>query len=95
MSRKHSSFRVGIVVLTFCIVFTAQARKPYRTNFFNAYPNAVGSVLDDVPSNPGHCGVCHYDFDGSGLKNPFGLAVEATDRSEAAILALGSLDSDG
>jgi hypothetical protein len=55
----------------------------------------VGSVLDDVPSNPGHCGVCHYDFDGSGLKNPFGLAVEATDRSEAAILALGSLDSDG
>ncbi|MFZ9012300.1 MAG: Ig-like domain-containing protein, partial [Anaerohalosphaeraceae bacterium] len=48
-----------------------------------------------MPSNPGHCGVCHYDFDGSGLKNPFGLAVEATDRSEAAILALGSLDSDG
>ncbi|MFZ9033327.1 MAG: Ig-like domain-containing protein, partial [Anaerohalosphaeraceae bacterium] len=83
------------VLIVISVTLTAQARKPYRTNFFNAYPNAVGSVLDDVPSNPGHCGVCHYDFDGSGLKNPFGLAVEATDRSEAAILALGSLDSDG
>jgi hypothetical protein len=95
MGKKHSSYVVGIFLLSVCLVFTAHARKPYRTNFFNAYPNAVGSVLDDVPSNPGHCGVCHYDFAGSGPKNPFGEAVFATDRSEAAILALGSLDSDG
>ncbi|MHC5173362.1 MAG: Ig-like domain-containing protein [Planctomycetota bacterium] len=86
MCKRHPSCFVGIVLIVISVTLTAQA---------NAYPNAVGSVLDDVPSNPGHCGVCHYDFDGSGLKNPFGLAVEATDRSEAAILALGSLDSDG
>ena len=24
----------------------------------------------------GHCGVCHFDFDGGGPRNPYGLAVE-------------------
>ncbi|MHC5173941.1 MAG: Ig-like domain-containing protein [Planctomycetota bacterium] len=95
MRKKHSSYLLWVALAVICVTSTVHARKPYRTNFFNAYPNAVGSVLDDVSSNPGHCGVCHYDFDGSGLRNPFGEAVFATDRSEAAILALGSLDSDG
>jgi len=73
----------------------AQARNPYRKAFFQAYPSAKGSVLDDVPSHSGHCGVCHYDFGGSGPKNPYGTAVEGTDRSKAAILGLGGFDSDG
>jgi len=72
----------------------AYGRNPYRNSFFSAYPSAVGSVLDTVPSRPGHCGVCHYDFSGGGARNPYGLAVEATDRSAAAILGLGGVDSD-
>jgi len=67
----------------------------YRTNFFNAYPSAVGTVIEDLPSNDAHCGVCHYRFGGGGNRNPYGTAVEATNKSVAAILALGSEDSDG
>jgi len=73
----------------------AAARNPYRTNFFNAYPSAAGSVLATVPSAANHCGVCHYAFTGGGARNPYGEAVFATDRSVAAILSLGNLDSDG
>ena len=29
-----------------------------------------------MPSNAGHCGVCHYDFDGSGTRNFYGEAVK-------------------
>ena len=95
MRKVHSCY--GMVLGAFFVlsVFTAHARKPYRNNFFDAYPSAVGSVLDDVPSSASDCGVCHYDFEGGGLKNPYGLAVEATDRSVSAILGLGGLDSDG
>lgn len=77
------------------IASDASARNPYRRNFFDAFPQAVGSRLDNLPSHTQHCGVCHYDFSGGGPRNPFGLAVEATDRSVAAILSLGPVDSDG
>ncbi len=73
----------------------AEGRNPYRRNFFDAYPQAVGSPLDALPSNPQHCGVCHFDFSGGGARNPYGLAVEATDRSVVAILGLEGEDSDG
>ncbi|HUU82699.1 MAG TPA: Ig-like domain-containing protein [Phycisphaerae bacterium] len=86
---------VCALLILCCLTPQAQARNPYRGNFFDAYPSAVGSVLDDVPSQAGHCGVCHFDFGGGGTRNPFGLAVEATDRSVAAILGLDGLDSDG
>jgi hypothetical protein len=82
-------------LLAVCITADhAHARNPYRKAFFQAYPSAKGSVLDDVPSHAGHCGVCHYDFGGSGPKNPYGEAVAATDRSKTAILSLGGFDSD-
>jgi len=38
-------------------VTTAPARNQIRQAFFQNYPSAVGSVLDTVPSKPGHCGV--------------------------------------
>ena len=90
----------GVVVAVaalWCLidVGSAQARNPYRKNFFDAYPSAEGTVLDTVPSHANHCGVCHFDFGGGGPRNPYGLAVEATDRSVAAILGLGGDDSDG
>jgi hypothetical protein len=74
----------------------AHARNPYRKAFFQAYPQAKNSVLDDVPSHAGHCGVCHYDFSGGGTRNLYGQAVEATpNRDQADILGLDGLDSDG
>jgi len=59
------------------LLFTGAAagRPNIRDAFFAVYPNAAGSVLDTVPSHPGHCGVCHYDFSGGGLKNPYGEAL--------------------
>ncbi len=74
----------------------ARARNPYRKAFFQAYPQAKGSVLDNVPSHAGHCGVCHFDFSGGGTRNPYGLSVEATtNRDKDDILGLDGLDSDG
>jgi hypothetical protein len=56
---------------------SALARPKIRESFFTAYPTAVGTRLDNVPSNPGHCGVCHYDFNGGGTRNPFGSRLES------------------
>ncbi|MCA9244316.1 MAG: hypothetical protein KDA32_10200 [Phycisphaerales bacterium] len=89
------SFSVVVIVSALGWVGSAVARPPYRSNFFDAYPSAVGTVLDNVPSHSTHCGVCHYDFDGGGALNPYGLAVQATDHSVAAILSLGGGDHDG
>jgi len=83
------------VILVAILAGPSLARNPYRKAFFQAYPSARGSVLDDAPSHSGHCGVCHYDFGGGGPKNAFGIAVEATDRSKDAILGLGGFDPDG
>jgi len=91
ISRKIIVF---VVIAVSTLPEYVSARNPYRKAFFQAYPTAKGSVLDDVPSHLGHCGVCHYDFGGSGPKNPYGQAVEATDRSKEAILGLGGFDSD-
>ncbi len=94
--RGHWVCGFAVVLLVLAGVATvAHARNPYRQNFFEAYPSAVGTVLDTVPSHPTHCGVCHYDFSGGGPRNLYGQAVEATDRSVGAILGLGGSDSDG
>jgi len=79
----------------------ADARRPIRNDFFDAYPSAVGSRLDDLPSNGGHCGVCHLDFDGGGARNDYGTAIEVAYGSGGypdhydAILAIGGTDADG
>jgi hypothetical protein len=88
--------QIGSMLLAFCLAAApVHARNPYRKNFFNVYSSAKNTRLDNVPSNLGHCGVCHNNFDGGGARNPYGLAVQATDRSEAAILSLDGDDSDG
>ncbi len=100
-SSKSISSRLLFIAVVLCLVLlvTAQnafARNPYRKEFFKAYPSANGSVLDDVPSHAGHCGVCHFDFGGGGTRNPYGLAVEGTpNRDKDDILSLDGLDSDG
>jgi len=92
--------RMGVVALAAGIgmMFAdlAEGRNPYRKEFFKAYPSANNTVLDNVPSHSGHCGVCHFDFGGGGPRNLYGLAVEATpNRDKADILSLDPNDSDG
>ena len=82
---------------------TAVARPTIRTSFFNVYPAAVGSKLDNVPSLAGHCGVCHYAFTGAGPKNPYGDRIAALLGSyanndagrQALIRFIQNEDSDG
>jgi len=83
---------VIIVMLTLNVAIFA--KNPYRKEFFNAYPQAEDTMLDSLLSNDEHCGLCHNDFNGGGARNLFGLDVEETDKSAAAILALGTEDSD-
>lgn len=99
---SRSSLRC--LLLTFLAVLLcsqAFARNPIRRAFYDLYPVAVGTQLDDLPSNPGHCGVCHFDFDGGGQRNPFGLAVEVgvqggLSNSDAILAAMGfDSDNDG
>ena len=97
---KSGSVRIGsflaLILLAVCIITSlTHARRPIRRTFFQAYPQAKGSIIDDANSHAEHCGVCHYDFGGSGPKNPYGEDVAATDLSREAILLLGGLDSDG
>jgi hypothetical protein len=65
-------------MLVLCLVIPARkvhARANIRSAFFESYPGAVGTEIETVPSQPGHCGVCHYDFTGSGPKNPYGVRL--------------------
>ena len=94
MRKQNSSYLLWIALTVICVTSTVHARNKIKSNFLAAYPNADGTVLTTVPSNTDHCGICHYSFDGGGEKNPYGVAVQGTDQSTAAILGLGSLDSD-
>jgi hypothetical protein len=100
-----SIFKVTFILI---LLFTAaayvvasnqlHARKPIRNTFFDVYPEAEGTALDDVPSNSGHCGICHFDFNGGGPRNPYGLGVEVGLNNGLsnldAILAIHNNDSD-
>ncbi len=92
----------AFIFLALCLLFTSQidARNPYKKAFFNVYPVADGTQISDLPSTGAHCGVCHFDFGGSGTRNPFGLQVEAAIASgmyastEEAIQSVENNDSD-
>jgi len=98
--RCHRQLTVLIVsTLVLCILAPlAEGRPPIRTAFFDVYPSAVDSRLDDLPSNNKHCGVCHFDFDGGGQRNAYGAAVETAigqqPTIELAIQSIEELDSD-
>lgn len=101
LSRRSSVLLTGIILVAG--VSWAHARQNIRDAFFQVYPNAVGTVLDTVPSHPTHCGVCHFDFSGGGLRNPYGLTVEDALPSfpnnpngrRQAIRSVEGLDADG
>lgn len=87
-----------VAALVVALATTASARRPIRNAFFALYPVADGTQLDDLPSNSGHCGVCHFDFNGGGPRNPYGLGVQVGLNNglsnEQAILAIEDDDSD-
>ncbi|MCK4563866.1 MAG: hypothetical protein KAU94_04240, partial [Verrucomicrobia bacterium] len=77
-----------------------QAKNPIKTSFLNVYPAADGSRLTSLQSNTEHCGICHYNFEGGGNRNPYGAAIEARRAangkdSEEAIDFIRWYDSDG
>ncbi|MBI5863218.1 MAG: hypothetical protein HZB38_01640 [Planctomycetes bacterium] len=72
-----------VAALAAAIVHEALARNTYRREFFDAYPQATNTRLDRIGGTQ-HCGVCHYDFNGGGTLNPYGLAVQATPNRTAA-----------
>jgi len=104
MFYKKNSFQCisKLVLLVLMLVAagyqSAGASSGIKTKFLTAYPSAVGTRLDTLPSAPNHCGACHYAFS-DGAKpsnlNPYGQAIAANGKSSAEILAIGSLDSDG
>jgi hypothetical protein len=93
---------LSVVVVALVIGLTSASsvvgRNPIRRTFFNIYTVAEGTQLDGLPSNPSHCGVCHFDFDGGGARTPYGLSVEVGLNNglsnDQAILAIENADSD-
>lgn len=73
--RFKLSFVVAILIFGPMWIESAFARPNIRTAFFAEYPTAVGSPIDTVPSKVSHCGLCHYDFNGGGIRNPYGVRV--------------------
>jgi len=69
------------LTLIFAGTLPAVGRQAIRTAFFGVYTNAAGSRLDNGAlvgaTRADHCGVCHFDFNGGGTRNPYGAAVEA------------------
>jgi hypothetical protein len=99
---SKNSRLIHLTVRVLCLSFTlgVQAKNPIKSSFLNVYPDADETRLTSVPSNLEHCGICHYNFDGGGNRNPYGAAIEAERAangkdSEAAILTVRWLDSDG
>ena len=75
-------FRLAIVMAAAAAVVLsaadpAAARNPFRRAFYDRYTVAVDTHLDNLPSNDAHCGVCHFDFDGGGQRNPYGVSLES------------------
>lgn len=76
--RRMAAIGVSLAALAVLLLAPedAAARNPIRQSFFAAYPAALGTRLDNLPSLQGHCGVCHYQFTGGGPRNPYGLRLE-------------------
>ena len=85
--------------LLLAVAMHCGARPAIRSDFFAAYPGAVSSVLDNLPTHSKHCAVCHYDSNGAGTKNPYGNRIKAlydsTKNWSTAITTAANEDSDG
>jgi len=107
LPRPTWACRLALTVMVTALVSSmnspCEARNPIRSSFFAAYPAAVGSRLDNLPSIQSHCGVCHFAFTGGGPRNPYGARIEQalpgypnTDAGrQQAMHSIEGLDSDG
>ena len=96
--------RVGMVCVALAALLALVAstwvfaRNPIRSDFFDVYPDAVGTVIETVPSQPNHCGMCHFEFTGGGLRNAYGQRLEAElpnhKKADQAIRAIENEDPD-
>jgi hypothetical protein len=86
-------------LLIFLAASPTLARPPIRADFFALYPNAVDTQLDDLPGSNRHCGVCHFDFNGGGPRNPYGLGIQVGINNgltnTQAMQAIAGNDTDG
>ena len=98
MNRNAIPLVLFLLVLTALQTMPAQARNAIKRDFFDVYPQAEGTQLDDLPGNNNHCGVCHFDFGGGGSRNPYGLAIEVRlsggMTNTEAVLDIENFDSD-
>ncbi len=98
---RHGFSSVIAVAMLWMTTGHVDAKPGIRDAFFTEYPSATGTVLDTVPSHANHCGVCHYDFNGGGTRNPFGAQVEVNVGSgqnknyDVAVRLAANYDSDG
>ena len=95
--KSHRSARLGAATLlatslAVALAFSADARPLYFQTFTAHYGLAPG---DDLYA----CGMCHYRWEGTGARNPFGQAVEQqlylSKPILDAILAVEPGDADG
>ncbi|MHC4913241.1 MAG: hypothetical protein ACYTE5_09610, partial [Planctomycetota bacterium] len=93
---------VLVISITILVVpARLQARNPIRDAFFEVYPNAVGTTIEDVNSQANHCGACHFEFAGGGPRNPYGQLLEAelpnwgNKQKDRAVEAIENQDPDG
>lgn len=83
MSTPRTSIAYSITVFCMLCAMTLMdgfyketlAKSNIRDAFFAVYPGAVGTPIETVPSQPGHCGVCHFDFTGGGQRNHYGVRL--------------------
>ena len=93
---------IGLMITGGLSLREAQARPEYRDAFYAVYPGAVGTTIETVGSQPNHCGVCHYEFTGIYMRNPYGVKVHEalnfyTDTPlgrQAAIMSIADQDPD-
>ena len=87
-----------VLVALIFISLPADAKNPIRSDFFDYYPAADGTVLSSRADETNHCGMCHWDFNGGGDRNHYGSRVEfyrdAGNTSEEAFALIELEDSD-
>ncbi len=98
MKPNKTLLRLSLAVMIMVCAWPAFARNAIRRDFFDTYPQTEATQLDDLPSNSNHCGVCHFDFNGGGPRNAYGLAIEVRMSGGMdpldAILEIVNLDVD-
>ena len=87
-----------LLLLVTSIFTDASAKNPYRSDFFGYYPTADGTTIAEIDGTR-HCGVCHFDFNGGGPRNPYGFQIETARNNgltnEQAFAAIEDDDTDG